>query len=89
MKNNLTGVVDKIKLLSSFPDMLVRFTILTNNETINCITSDRKIGNQLLFLEDGRSQVAIFGHYNSRKQLVVEKLALRNPTSFERKFAVV
>ncbi|MGY3765382.1 hypothetical protein ACWOAH_11180 [Vagococcus vulneris] len=88
MRRNLTGTVDKIKLLSSFPDMLVRFSIIDNDIVVNCIVHDRSLGNRLMFLEDGKSEVAVFGHYNSRNQLVVEKMALRNPSSFEREFAV-
>lgn len=88
MRRNLTGTVDKIKLLSSFPNMLVRFSIIDNDNVVNCITHDRDLGNRLMFLEDGKSEVAVFGHYNSRNQLVVEKMALRNPSSFEKVYAV-
>lgn len=86
MRRNLIGVVDKIRSLKTFPDMLVRFTLIVGNEKVNCVVSDRQIGNSLLFLEDGKTEVALFGDYNSRKQLVVKKLVVRNPTSFEREF---
>ncbi|WP_270312648.1 hypothetical protein [Vagococcus fluvialis] len=88
MINNPTGIVDKIKLVTSFPDMLVRFSLVVGDETVNCICGDTSICNSLLFLEDGKTEVALFGIYNSRKQLVVKKMFNKNPTSFEKEFAV-
>ncbi|MGF2053307.1 hypothetical protein [Vagococcus fluvialis] len=88
MINNPTGIVDKIKLVTSFPDMLVRFSLVVGDETINCICGDTSICNSLLFLEDGKTEVALFGIYNNRKQLVVKKMFIKNPTSFEKEFAV-
>ena len=88
MINNPTGIVDKIKLVTSFPDMLVRFSLVVGDETVNCICGDTSICNSLLFLEDGKTEVALFGLYNSRKQLVVKKMCIKNPTSFEKEFAV-
>ena len=88
MINNPTGTVDKIKLVTSFPDMLVRFSLVVDDESINCICGDTSICNSLLFLEDGKTEVALFGIYNSRKQLVVKKMFIKNPTSFEKEFAV-
>ncbi len=88
MINNPTGIVDKIKLVTSFPDMLVRFSLVVGDETVNCICGDTSICNSLLFLEDSKTEVALFGVYNSRKQLVVKKMFIKNPTSFEKEFAV-
>lgn len=86
MKNNYVGVVDKIKVVKTFPDMLVRFTLVTKDENLNCIVSRKEIADRLLFLEDGKTEVAIFGHTNSRNQLVIEKMMFRNPNSFLVKF---
>ncbi len=88
MRRNLIGVVDKIRPLTTFPDMLIRFSLVIGEETVNCICGDRNIGNSLLFLEDGKTEVALYGTYNSRKQLVVKKLIIRNPTEFERVYAM-
>lgn len=88
MHNNPTGTVDKIKLVTSFPDMLVRFSLIVGEERINCVCGDRKICNSLLFLEDGKTEVALYGTYNIRKQLVVKKMFIKNPTSFDKEFAV-
>lgn len=88
MRRNLIGVVDKIRPLTTFPDMLIRFSLVIGEETVNCICGDRNIGNSLLFLEGGKTEVALYGTYNSGKQLVVKKLFIKNPTSFEKEFAV-
>lgn len=88
MQKNPNGVIDKIRMLSYYPEMLVRFTIVTSDENINCICGVKKLCNSLLFLDEGKTKVAVYGKYNSRKQLVVEKMFIKNPTSFEKEFAV-
>lgn len=82
------GVVDKIRVLTSFPDMLVRFTLHTSKGDINCLVANKQIANKMLFLDENKYQVSTFGHYNNRKQFVVQKLAIRNPDSFVREFVV-
>lgn len=85
-KNSYVGVVDKIRVIKSFPDMLVRFTLRTSSADINCLVSKKELANLILFLDDGKFEVATFGHYNNRKQLVIEKFTVRNPNSFVREF---
>lgn len=88
LKNNLVGIVDRIKVISQYPDALVRFTLIVENKKINCIVRNKQISNQLLFLENGRTEVAVYGNYNQLQQLVIKKLTIRNPTSFDRVFAM-
>ncbi|MGX7013620.1 hypothetical protein [Vagococcus silagei] len=88
MKNNLVGIVDRIKVINQYPDALVRFTLIVENKKINCIVRNKQISNQLLFLENGRTEVAVYGNYNQLQQLVIKKLTIRNPTSFDRVFAM-
>lgn len=87
-KNSYVGIVDKIRVIKSFPDMLVRFTLHTPSADINCLVSKKKLANLILFLEDGKFELATFGHYNSRNQLVIEKFTVRNPDSFIREFVL-
>lgn len=42
MINNPTGIVDKIKLVTSFPDMLVRFSVVVKRMFIKNTTSFEK-----------------------------------------------
>lgn len=87
MKNNLVGTVDKIRVLKMYPEILVRFTLINGDDHVNCIISDHNLANTLLLLEEGVSQVATFGHYNNRKQFVIEKMMLRNPSTFQQTYA--
>ncbi|WP_375180239.1 hypothetical protein [Enterococcus rotai] len=87
-KNSYVGVVDKIRVIKSFPDMLVRFTLRTPSANINCLVSKKELANLILFLDDGKFEVATFGHYNNRKQFVIEKFAVKNPDSFVREFVL-
>lgn len=82
------GVVDKIRVIKSFPDMLVRFTLHTSSADINCLVSKKELANLILFLDDGKFELATYGHYNSRKQFIVEKFTIRNPNSFVREFVL-
>ncbi|NRD94891.1 hypothetical protein DBN76_01160, partial [Enterococcus faecalis] len=67
MKTNYVGVVDKIRMLSMYPKMLVRFSLVTQDETINCIVSKNELANTLLMLPE-RSELAVYGHLNKRNQ---------------------
>lgn len=87
-KNSYVGVVDKIRVIKSFPDMLVRFTLRTQSENINCLVSRKQLANLILFLDDGKYELATFGHYNSRNQFVIEKFNIRNPDNFIREFVL-
>ncbi len=51
-KRGATGIADKIRLVSAFPEMLVRFTLHTRNENINCFIARRDLANLIMFLDD-------------------------------------
>ena len=87
-KQSYIGVANKIRLISSFPNLLVRFTLHTQDQEINCLVAKHELANLILFLEDNTFELSVFGHYNSRKQLVVEKFLVRNPNSFIREFVL-
>lgn len=76
MKNNYVGVVEKIKMLSMYPKMLVQFSLVTQDETINCIVSKHGLANILLMLPE-KSELTVYGHLNKRNQLVIEKILVR------------
>lgn len=65
-KNSYIGVVAKIRVIKSFPDILVRFTLHTPSADVNCLVSKKELANLILFLDDGKFELATFGHYNSR-----------------------
>ena len=87
MKKNLIGTVTKIRVLKTWPEILVRFTLVSEHQAVNCLVAQKEIASQLLFFEEGLTEVAVYGHYNPRRQLVIEKMMLRQPTKFLMKYA--
>ena len=88
MKTNQIGIVDKIRVIKTFPEMLVRFTLVTPSERINCIVTKKELSQQLLFLENGQTEIACFGHISKTDKLVIDKMTIRNPTSYLMAFAM-
>ncbi|OOL76421.1 hypothetical protein B1P85_16695 [Enterococcus faecalis] len=76
MKPNYVGTIHKIKVLTTYPEMLVRFSLVTQDETINCIVSKCELANMLLMLPE-KSELAVYGHLNKRNQLVIDKMLVR------------
>lgn len=77
------GMIKKIKVISSFPRLLVRFTLDTPSGNINCIVGNQAISQQVLLIPDGTKNISIAGHMNSRNQLVVEKMIYHiNPSDY-------
>ncbi|BDQ62800.1 hypothetical protein IGK76_000757 [Enterococcus sp. DIV0839b] len=66
MKPNYVGTIHKIKVLTTYPEMLVRFSLQTQKETINCIISKKELADELLMLPDG-TELAVYGRYNQKK----------------------
>lgn len=87
-KNSYVGIIDKIRVIKSFPDMLVRFTLHTPSADINCLVCKKELANLLLFLDDGKFELATHGHYNNRSQFIVDKFIVRNPDNFIREFVL-
>lgn len=88
MKTNQIGIVDKIRVLKTYPDMLVRFTLITPTEHVNCFVTKKELAQQLLFLENGETEIACFGHISAHNQLVIDKMTIRNPPPFLMAFAM-
>lgn len=75
MKTSAKGIITKIRVLKLTPTLLVRFTIESNDINYNCIVARIDLANKVLMLPEGTVSVAAFGHFNNKKQLVIEKLA--------------
>lgn len=87
-KNSYVGIVTKIRVIKSFPNMLVRFTLRTNTANINCLVHNKDFANLILFLDEDKFELATFGHCNNRNQFIIEKFTIRNPDSFIREFVL-
>jgi len=78
MQNNLIGTIDKIKPLTGYPVTLIRFTLIVGRDRINCVSRNKEIIDSVMCLVNGKNSVALFGNYNSRKQLNVSKLIVKD-----------
>lgn len=78
MQNNLIGTIDKIKPLTDYPVTLIRFTLIVAQDRINCVSRNKEIIDLVMGLVNGKNSVALFGNYNSRKQLNVSKLIVKD-----------
>lgn len=78
MQINLIGTIDKIKPLTGYPVTLIRFTLLVGDERINCISRNKDVIDLVMGLVNGKNSVALHGYYNSRKQLNVSKLIVKD-----------
>ncbi|HIB1875461.1 TPA: hypothetical protein ACWWCX_002956 [Enterococcus faecium] len=85
--NNYVGLLDKIRVIKKQP-LLVRFTLQTIHESINCVVADIEIVDKLLIMEDGKYNIAVTGHFNKRNQLVVSSMVVRNPDHFTRSMGI-
>ena len=68
---NLTGTVDKIRILQFTAQPLVRFTLVTAEDSVNCLISLHSLS-FLADVEEGMS-ISILGLYNKRNQFVTRK----------------
>ncbi|AOM20777.1 hypothetical protein [Enterococcus faecium] len=84
--NKYVGLLDKIRVIKTQP-LLVRFTLQTIHESINCVVADIEIIDKLLIMDDGKYNIAVTGHFNKRNQLVIESMQIRNPDHFTRSMA--
>lgn len=75
MRASKKGIVSKIKVIKFEPKMLVRFSLVVDDESLNCIVVNPELVHKILMMPEGLENVSVFGHYNKRKQLVVDKLA--------------
>ncbi|EGP5014060.1 hypothetical protein E5926_002038 [Enterococcus faecium] len=82
-----TGLLDKIRVIKTHP-LLVRFTLRTNHEPINCVVANIEIADKLLILEEGKNTISVTGQFNKRNQLVIESMQIRNPDHFTRSMGI-
>ena len=85
--NKYVGLLDKIRVIKTQP-LLVRFTLQTIHESINCVVADIEIIDKLLIMDDGKYSIAVTGHFNKRNQLVIESMQIRNPDHFTRSMGI-
>ncbi|MGC3164650.1 hypothetical protein [Enterococcus faecium] len=68
--------------------LMVRFTLQTIHESINCVVAEIENIDKLLIMEDGKYNIAVTGHFNKRNQLVIDSMYVRNPDHFTRSMGI-
>ncbi|MDB7087203.1 hypothetical protein PM729_05815 [Enterococcus mundtii] len=81
------GLLDKIRVIQTQP-LLLRFTLQTTNGPINCVVANIDISDKLLIMEDDKYNIAVTGHFNKRKQLVIETMDLLNPDHYTKSMGI-
>ncbi|WP_314576498.1 hypothetical protein [Enterococcus gilvus] len=74
----IVGLLEKIRIIKRSP-MMARFTVTTIQKSYNCIVATPELVTVILMLVEGKYNVAVSGHFNKQKQLVVEDFTIRNP----------
>ncbi len=72
------GLLDHIRMIKESP-MMVCFTLTAINKPYNCIVVKPELVTVLLMLQEGKYNIAVEGHMNKQKQLVVSEFTIRNP----------
>lgn len=81
---NYVGLLDKILVIKQQP-LLVRFTLQTTHELINCISSDIEVIDKLLLMKNVKYNVKVTGYFNKRKQFIIETIHIENPDEYANK----
>ncbi|ASN12755.1 hypothetical protein [Latilactobacillus sakei] len=76
---SLQGTISSTIRVISFDPYLVRFTLQTSTQDYNCLVA--KDAFNLMYVAIQNAPIAVFGHYNRRKQLIIDKYHVRNVVS--------
>ena len=81
---HLSGTISKLKILTYSPQPLIRFTLQTNKEMVNCLISRHS----LTFLADVEEtmRLSVSGLYNARNQFVVRTYTVCGKTKIMYEF---
>jgi len=75
----INGVLDsEVKILKLNPLMLY-VRVFSNGHAVNCIIAKHSLNFFYQLKQDSR--LALYGHYNSRKQFVIRKYMITAPVS--------
>lgn len=83
----LVGLLEKIRVIKESP-LMVRFTLTTIHRSYNCLVIKPELTTIFLMLQEGRYTIAVEGHFNNRKQFVVETVTIRNPDKITRELGI-
>lgn len=73
---SLKGTISSTVKVISFTPYLVRFELKTDEQSYNCLVA--KDAFNFVYLAEENAPISIFGHFNKRKQLIVDKYHVKN-----------
>ncbi|WP_424349276.1 hypothetical protein ACPBEH_00070 [Latilactobacillus sp. 5-91] len=73
---SLKGTISSTIKVVSFTPYLVRFELKTPEQRYNCLVA--KDAFNFVYLAHEGVQISIFGHFNKRRQLIVDKFHVKN-----------
>lgn len=85
--DKFTGLLTKIKLIKEQP-LFVRFTLITETDSINCLIAREMLSRQIMMLLDDKYTVAVKGHFNKNNQLVIRDLRILDKDDFTHKLGL-
>lgn len=76
---SLKGTIISAVKVISFDPYLVRFTLQTTTQDYNCLIAKDALN--FMYVAETDAPIAIYGHYNQRKQLVIDQYYVRTAMS--------
>lgn len=73
---SLKGTINSAVKVISFRPYLVRFELKTTEQNYNCLVAKDALN--FMYLAEESARIAIFGHFNKRHQLIVDKYHVKN-----------
>ena len=74
MRTFKKGLVSKIKVLKPAPNMLIRFSLISDDTTYNCLVANELVAKRILMMPENAVFIKVNGYFNKKKQLIVTEL---------------
>lgn len=76
---SIKGTISSAVKVISFSPYLVRFTLSTSEQDYNCLVA--KDAFNFMYVAETDAPISIYGHFNKRKQLIIDKYYVRTAVS--------
>lgn len=73
---SLKGMINSTIKVVNFTPYLVRFELKTPEQSYNCLVAKDTFN--FMYLAQEGAPISIFGHFNKRHQLIVDKFYVKN-----------
>lgn len=76
---SLKGTINSAVKVISFSPYLVRFELKTAEQNYNCLVAKDALN--FMYVAEMDAPISIYGHFNQRKQLIIDKYYVRTAVS--------